>query len=265
MFEQKSDGMAESKVLELFKETNRPYNVTLVVNMLQKYKIGKAQIERALSALVNNNQLNEKEFGKTKIYFPKQDGLPELDPEVRNNSVAQNSMKISPTVISLFVHSSATLKTCIYIHTTQEKASKMTEIQEITEQCKEQSERIAALKKELAAANQQLSVPELRERIDDLQTKASNMEGKLVSLRSGATLISAEDVKKVETDFKKYLEAWAKRKRIFRDIWDAVSENIPGKQADLFESMGVETDEAVGEELSNYQKILQQHKRPRKQ
>jgi 26S proteasome regulatory subunit (ATPase 3-interacting protein) len=90
------------------------------------------------------------------------------------------------------------------------------------------------------------------------------MEGKLVSLRSGASVISPEEVAKVEKDFSRLLDVWARRKRIFRDLWDAVSENLDAKQADMFEEMGVETDEAIGEVLSVYQKLLSQSKRPRK-
>lgn len=48
------------------------------------------------------------------------------------------------------------------------------------------------------------------------------------------------------------------------NIWDAVSENIDGKQADIFEDIGIETDESVGESLSNLQKLLSQSKKAKR-
>ena len=54
-----------------------------------------------------------------------------------------------------------------------------------------------------------------------------------------------------------------RRRRMYLNIWDAVSENMEGRQSDLFEEIGVETDEAVGEVLSTYQKLLTKNKRPR--
>ncbi len=52
--------------------------------MLAAQGVKKAQAERALSSLAEQGKILVKEFGKTKIYFPSQDGLPLLDPEVRD-------------------------------------------------------------------------------------------------------------------------------------------------------------------------------------
>jgi hypothetical protein len=64
-----------------------------------------------------------------------------------------------------------------------------------------------------------------------LQTQA--LEDKLAALRSGAVLISAEDVAKVERHFTRMVEGWAKHKRIFMAIWNQVSENLEGKQVGM--------------------------------
>lgn len=60
------------------------------------------------------------------------------------------------------------------------------------------------------------------------------------------------------------VDSWSRRRRIFMNIWDAVSENIDGKQADIFEDIGIETDESVGESLSNLQKLLSQSKKAKR-
>lgn len=51
--------------------------------MLASQGFKKPQVERALAALAEASKITCKEFGKTKIYIPLQDGLPELDPAVR--------------------------------------------------------------------------------------------------------------------------------------------------------------------------------------
>ncbi len=52
------------------------------------------------------------------------------------------------------------------------------------------------------------------------------------------------------------VEHWRKRRGIFRTIWDTVSESMDGKQADLFEEMGVDTDEAAGIALKDMEQLL---------
>lgn len=42
------------------------------------------------------------------------------------------------------------------------------------------------------------------------------------------------------------MDHWRKRRSVFRSIWDTISENLEGKQTDLFEEIGVETDESCG-------------------
>ena len=93
--------------------------------------------------------------------------------------------------------------------------------------------------------------------------QSAALDAKLAGLRGGAMLVSQEDVSKVEKvwpaaalgarrgpgpvqrsaarpvppvslhlqTFARLMDAWTKNKRIFRSIWDTVSENIDGKQA----------------------------------
>jgi 26S proteasome regulatory subunit (ATPase 3-interacting protein) len=50
--------------------------------MLASQGVKKSQAEKALDALADKGSVVRKEFGKTKIYFPSQEGLAELEPEV---------------------------------------------------------------------------------------------------------------------------------------------------------------------------------------
>lgn len=110
---------------------------------------------------------------------------------------------------------------------------------------------------ELSAANASLSIDKLKQKFKDLQEQSELLSKKLAGHRSGAgPKISSKDVTDAETKLKKYLDAWEKRRRTFNSIWADMSENIDRKQKDVFDDIGVETDEAVGEVASTYRKLI---------
>jgi 26S proteasome regulatory subunit (ATPase 3-interacting protein) len=92
--------------------------------------------------------------------------------------------------------------------------------------------------------------------VASLRADSDALDVKLQALRGGAALVSAADVAAAEKSFGAMLAAWARRRRVFLNIWGEVSQNMEGKESDLFEEMGVETDEAVGEALGDYQRLL---------
>lgn len=53
------------------------------------------------------------------------------------------------------------------------------------------------------------------------------MENKLAKLRGGVTLVRPEECKAVEETFSEKLSQWRKRKRMFKDLWDTLTENSP--------------------------------------
>lgn len=53
------------------------------------------------------------------------------------------------------------------------------------------------------------------------------MEDKLTKLRGGVTLVKPEDRKAIEDLYVTAVSHWRKRKRMFRDIWDTITENLP--------------------------------------
>lgn len=53
------------------------------------------------------------------------------------------------------------------------------------------------------------------------------MEKKLIKLREGVTLVSPEERKAIEGLYSEALNQWKRRKRMFRDVWDAITENSP--------------------------------------
>ncbi|KAK2079777.1 hypothetical protein QBZ16_002172 [Prototheca wickerhamii] len=208
--------MAEAKCLALLRDSNKPYNVQGASDMLASQGFKKTQVDKALASLADSGKIKCKEFGKTKIYFALQEGLPELDPKQKEQMLA--------------------------------------EITQLQAQCKEHEAKVATQRKELALLKSALTVQELQDRIAERQRESEEVRAKLARAReSEEAEVSAEDLEAAEKAFSKGVQTWERLRKMFRNIWDTVRENVDANQADLFEEMGVDTDEAVGEPLSNYQ------------
>ncbi|KAJ7232788.1 TBPIP-domain-containing protein [Mycena haematopus] len=65
----------------------------------------------------------------------------------------------------------------------------------------------------------------------------------LQPLRSGAPLISAEDLEQLETDWMKWRAQWVRRKKIFNDFWHLATDSLAPQDAmALAEDLGIEQD-----------------------
>lgn len=53
------------------------------------------------------------------------------------------------------------------------------------------------------------------------------MEKKLNKLREGVTLVNPEERKAIESLYSEAISQWRRRKRMFKDVWDAITENSP--------------------------------------
>lgn len=53
------------------------------------------------------------------------------------------------------------------------------------------------------------------------------MEDKLTKLRGGVTLVKPEERKAIEDLYVNAISHWRKRRRMFKDIWDTITENLP--------------------------------------
>jgi 26S proteasome regulatory subunit (ATPase 3-interacting protein) len=103
------------------------------------------------------------------------------------------------------------------------------------------------LEGELRSLEARLSPEQLDARIKELESQAAELEARAAPLRAGgAELVTPAQKAAAEASLARCLGEWRRRRGVFRAIWDAVSEGIEGKQSDLFEEIGVETDEAAG-------------------
>lgn len=197
---------AEDLVLELMKHDNRPYNVQNVADYLQKHKVPKSKVDKALVKLANSGKVTCKEFGKAKVYFIRQDDLPSLtEEEIKERSIENDLLKKQ----------------------VQEKASIVRELQEESKKYRSRQ-----------------TLKEMEDFYRSMQKESEVLDSKLAVLRSADTpQISAEDIMKVEKTIKSNLSVWKSRKRSFTDIWGQISENYDGNQRDLFENIGIEGDQ----------------------
>ncbi|KAL3149773.1 hypothetical protein ABBQ38_013599 [Trebouxia sp. C0009 RCD-2024] len=215
--------MAEERVLNYINGENRPFNVQLVADMLAQFGIKKPQVQRAVDALSEAGKITCKEFGKSKIYLPLQQDVEVLDKD--------------------------------------EMDAKKTKIRELNEQIRESGERVRQIQKELQGLGTFLTLEELTEKDESLLQQIGPLKQKLAKLQSGSVLISKEEREGVEKGLQKYLDAWAQRRRIFKNIWGDISENVDQNQKEVFEEMGVQTDEDLEVSHEAFSKLQMKRRR----
>lgn len=94
-----------------------------------------------------------------------------------------------------------------------------------------------------------------------LQGEAEQIDKRLALNRSAGARTSLKDIDDVEKAVAKFVKEWRARKKMFRDIWDTVSENYDGNQKELFSDIGVDLDEDVNEDVKDYEKHMASNKR----
>ncbi|KAL1357331.1 hypothetical protein HN51_009254 [Arachis hypogaea] len=221
----KSDS-AEAIVLNFVNEQNRPLNAQNVADALQKFNLKKAAIQKALDNLADGGRISFKEYGKQKIYLARQDQFNILNSEELNQMKEQNA--------------------------------------KLQKQLEEQKKNVNEVEAEIKSLQSNLTLEQICGREADLRMEVQEMENKLTKLRGGVTLVSPEERMAVETMLSEKISQWRKRKRMFKDIWDTLTENSPKDPKELREELGIEYDEDVGVSLQSYSDLIQQgKKRPR--
>ncbi|KAJ4710543.1 homologous-pairing protein 2-like [Melia azedarach] len=218
----KSD-TAEAIVLNFVNEQNRPLNSQNVADFLQKFNLKKAAVQKALDNLADSGKISFKEYGKQKIYIARQDQF-----DIPNN----------------------------------EELNRMKETnRQLQEQLEEQKKAISKVEAEIKTLQSNLTLEQILEKEANLRKEVKEMENKLAKLRTGVTLVKPEDRKAVEEMYLDKLSQWRKRKRMFRDVWDAITENSPKDLKEFKEELGIEYDEDVGVTLQSFSDLVQRGKK----
>ncbi|KAK0573628.1 hypothetical protein LWI29_011146 [Acer saccharum] len=218
----KSDN-AEAIVLNYVNEQNRPLNSQNVADSLQKFNLKKAAIQKALDSLADGGKISFREFGKQKVYIARQDQF-----DILNN---------------------------------EELIQMKEENAKLQQQLEEQKKATSLVEGEIKALQTNLTLEQIREREVKLRKEVKEMEDRLVKLRGGVTLVKPEDRKVVQEMFLEKLNQWRKRKRMFRDVWDTITENMPNDPKEFKEELGIEYDEDIGVSLLSFSNMGQRDKK----
>ncbi|XP_075521156.1 homologous-pairing protein 2 homolog [Primulina tabacum] len=218
----KSDN-TEGIVLNFVNEQNKPLNAQNVADSLQKFNLKKAAIQKALDSLADGGKISFKEYGKQKIYLARQDQF-----DIPNNDEL-NQMK-------------------------EENAK-------LQEQLTEQKKAVAEVEGEIKVLQSNLTTEEIQAKKAKLVNEVNQMEEKLIKLRQGVTLVSPEERQHVEKNYTDMINQWRRRKRMFKDVWDAITENSPKNLKEFKDELGIEYDEDVGVSLQSFGEIKQSGKK----
>eukprot|EP00126_Sphaerothecum_destruens_P006589 Sdes_comp19436_c0_seq1m10822 len=199
---------ADQIILKYLEQMNRPYSAIDIFNNLHG-EIMKSQVVKSLTSLSEGGLIKEKEYGKSKVYAPLQ----------------TNMEKVS-----------------------DEELKKMdSQISELKESLKEAKSELSTVEKQLSNLKSQLTEDEINKELESLDKHNLEMKQKLQKLSNGSTvLLSKDEISSLKTQFQQQNSIWRKRKRLCGDILDAILEGYPKSKQELFESIGIETDDDVG-------------------
>ncbi|KAJ3110627.1 hypothetical protein HK100_002968 [Physocladia obscura] len=129
------------------------------------------------------------------------------------------------------------------------------------EEMREMDVQIVAFKEELGVLKSENSANEkvlatllhseptgaLQIKFDKLNQEKDQLESRLTGIRNGTRKLTSEDKKRADGKLETYRKEWQLRKKIFKEAWETVSENMAKKKAkEVLEEIGIETDEDVG-------------------
>ncbi|CAM6117326.1 unnamed protein product [Calypogeia fissa] len=207
-------GSPEGIILNYINEQNRPLNAQVIADALQNHGIRKATVQKVLDTFSDNGTISFKDFGKQKIYLAKQDQFTVPSSEELEQMTKENA------------------------RVQNELAAKKASVNE--------------LETELRSMATHLTDSQIAERTQKLTDEIATIEAKLSKLREGTVLVTPEEKKSVEESFNLKLGLWRKRKRMFKELWDMMTEAIPENFKQFREELGIETDEEVGIRLEDH-------------
>lgn len=207
----------KSIVEDYVRNQNRPLNCQNAVDALQKYGIKKAVVQKSLDALVAEEVLTQKDYGKQKIYMLRQDNLPNLSPE-ETKELEEKVKKLQDTV-------------------------------------KKESETVGKLEQSFNQACNALSDEDLARKIEELTAENEEIKGRLVKIKESQTLIPDAEKKEIVKAFDDALSAWKKRKRMVNDIVDPILENVSKKPKQFYQDVGIETDTEVNIDIKEIEAL----------
>ncbi|KAL9642542.1 hypothetical protein ABK040_011109 [Willaertia magna] len=214
----KSEPEAKKMIIEYMQKQNRPYSLQQIIDNLGG-QIKKAMATKCVDKLEQSNELVCKTNGKQKIYFRTQEGLEVLSKEALKEID--------------------------------------TEIRTLQNEFNSHKNENTTLTNTLTKIQKSLSNVELEECIQKEEQILLARKEKLEKLQNGQVqLVAPEEKQKALKEMDQYLKEWKKRKVIAAELVDNLSEGTGQKPGELFEEIGVDTDEIVGVDCKTMGKLI---------
>jgi len=183
------DAEAVEHILNYLKKQNRPYSAADIYNNLHG-AVGKTLVQKILQKSSEENKIKEKIYGKQKVYVAIQDDE-EFSPE--------DLLNLDKT------------------------------IEELQKELKEERTKTNSLKSQLNNLNNSMTDEEIVEKLNSTLEENQNLEERLNTLTKGVKLISKEEQNEIDKSLAYNKLEWKKRKKMFRDAWDIITENMQKK------------------------------------
>ncbi|XP_071512524.1 homologous-pairing protein 2 homolog [Panulirus ornatus] len=206
----KKDAEATGRIKRYLEQQNRPYSVNDIFMNLHK-DVGKTAVQKCLDHLVADGEIKEKTYGKQKVYVFDQKHFPALDEEQLNKMDSQ--------------------------------------IVELNNSIRGKEKEFTEVEAKLQSLNSSLTTQEAEKRVTELEEEISKLQQKLTNLQGNQVLVSKEEKDQTDKECEQMNKQWRKRRRIALDITDAILEGYPHSKKQLFEEIGIETDEDAGVKL----------------
>ncbi|KAF9437862.1 hypothetical protein BGZ76_010801 [Entomortierella beljakovae] len=113
----------------------------------------------------------------------------------------------------------------------------MSQLQSQIEESKTRSKRLTS---ELSVLTSALPTDQMFNKLNQLIQKNDQSRQLLSQLSTGAVLVSAEEKQHVGKETDMYRRKWLERRRMFKDMFATVTENLPGKPKDLLDELDID-------------------------
>lgn len=191
---------ASKLILEHLEKIGRPDNLQGISNNV--IEVGKADVQRALTALVEDERIKEKTYGKVKIYY--------INQKERNKGKQVDVSKLDQM------------------------------LNERRETLKELNNSIKEKESSLKEYTNKLSKKELEEEIKTYEIKVKELEIKLKELDESKKKANEKENKYKKYDYEQVSNECRKRKRITKNIIDSIVEFGGKKKKQLLEDIGID-------------------------
>lgn len=200
----------ERHVHDFLVRTNRPQSVTNIVDALQGVPLKKAAVDRATAALVARGVVTLKEYGKAKVFIADQAG--------------------------------------IALPTAAERADLDRRLAELEAAATEGAAAVATVSAAVAGVSATLSDDAATTRAAAVAAERARLEARVRDFGGGVVL--SEDARAaLERTYAQAIDAWRQRKRIVTEAVSLMAEGAGKKPAEMYETIGIETDEEAGVDI----------------